>query len=148
MINVVYGKGELRPEEKRFLEGLGIELTFLENLHAKCYLNESEALLTSMNLHKYSQENNDEMGILVSKEKDRKLYEDIYRQVKKYINRGVDPIATAQVAERGRGYSAGKTTGKKKSRTGRESASLRLLHPVQTRQLIGQPGCAVLPSPL
>ena len=132
-INVVYGKKELRPAEKRFLEGLGIKLTFLEHLHAKCYLNEDEALLTSMNLYKFSQENNDEMGILVSREDDPKLYGDIYRQVKKYIDRS-ESAATAQVAERGRGYSAGKTTRSKKSRTVAKAPELgfciRGRHPV------------------
>ena len=103
VIDVVYGKRELSLAEKRFLEGLGIKLTFLEHLHAKCYLNESEALLTSMNLYESSQEN-DEMGILVSKKEDDQLYEDIHRQVKKYIDRGKPAIVP--VAERGRGYSA------------------------------------------
>ena len=43
-----------------------IKTSVRKNLHAKCYLNEKEALLTSMNLYEYSQEHNDEMGILVS----------------------------------------------------------------------------------
>ena len=34
---------------------------------AECYLNENEALLTSMNIGRASQERNHEMGILVSK---------------------------------------------------------------------------------
>ena len=31
-----------------------IHCCFVENLHAKCYLNENEAILTSMNLYDYS----------------------------------------------------------------------------------------------
>ena len=84
-INVVYGKKELRTKEKAFLENLFITLTYRENLHAKCYLNERQALLTSMNLYDFSMENNDEMGILVSKEDDRELYEKIHRQAMRYI---------------------------------------------------------------
>ena len=83
-IHVIYGKSELNPNEKRFFESLGIKASFLKNLHAKCYLNEKEALVTSMNLYQFSQENNDEMGILVSKEDDEELYEDIYRQASRW----------------------------------------------------------------
>ena len=53
-IHVIYGKKELRPAEKSFLDSLGIATPFLENLHAKCYLNENEALLTSMNFYQFS----------------------------------------------------------------------------------------------
>ena len=79
-IHVIYGKKELNPSEKSFLDSLGIKTSFLKNLHAKCYLNENEALLTSMNLYEFSQEHNDEMGILVSRQDDEELYEAIHRQ--------------------------------------------------------------------
>ena len=85
-IHVIYGKSELNPGEKSFLDSLGIKPTFLKDLHAKCYLNEKEALLTSMNLYQFSQEHNDEMGILVSREDDPELYEDIYRQASRWKN--------------------------------------------------------------
>ena len=143
-INVVYGKERLRPNQKGLFDKLHIKTTFRKELHAKCYMNENEAVVTSMNLYKYSQDNNDEMGILVSKEEDRNLYEEIYYEAMMYI--GGDSVATAQVTERGRRYSEGKRTRKKKQGR-RESARARRLHPVQN-QLASQPGCAVLPSPL
>ncbi len=34
-----------------------------QNLHAKCYLNEKAAIITSMNLYDFSQVNNNEMGV-------------------------------------------------------------------------------------
>ena len=83
-IYVIYGKEKLNPAEMTFFDSLGIKPAFLKNLHAKCYLNEKEALLTSMNLHKYSQQNNDEMGILVSRQDDPELYEDIYQQASRW----------------------------------------------------------------
>ena len=79
-IHVIYGKKELKPAEESFLDSLGIRTSFLKSLHAKCYLNENEALLTSMNLYKFSQEHNDEMGILVSRKDDHELYRAIYEQ--------------------------------------------------------------------
>ena len=80
-IRVVYGKNELRPEENNWLESMtSIRTSFCKNLHAKCYLNEKEALLTSMNLYEFSQSNNDEMGILVSKKDDERLYNEILKE--------------------------------------------------------------------
>ena len=52
-IHVIYGKKELKPAEKSFLDSLGIRTSFLKSLHAKCYLNANEALLTSMNLYQF-----------------------------------------------------------------------------------------------
>ena len=76
-VDVVYGKHDLRPEEYKWLADTEIKTYYREPLHAKCYINESHALITSMNLYEFSQQNNDEMGILVSAKDDRDLYEKI-----------------------------------------------------------------------
>ena len=78
-VYVIYGKRIDQPEVTNWLaSSSSIRLRFRENLHAKCYLNEDQALLTSMNLHEFSQQNNDEMGVLASRKEDRQLYERIY----------------------------------------------------------------------
>jgi hypothetical protein len=41
------------------------DLYFVENLHSKIYLNESQVLITSMNLHEFSAKNNHEIGCLI-----------------------------------------------------------------------------------
>jgi hypothetical protein len=41
------------------------DLYFVENLHSKIYLNENEALITSMNLTNFSMSNNHEIGCLI-----------------------------------------------------------------------------------
>ena len=102
-IHVVYGKKELRKDEKDFLDALGIKSVFLENLHAKCYLNEKEALLTSMNLYQFSQEHNAEMGIIVSKKDDAELYGAIYRQARRWIDAGSGGRQTRQNPQPGPG---------------------------------------------
>lgn len=81
-IHLIYGKKkELDKKEREWLESVAsIRMSFHKDLHAKCYLNESQALLTSMNLHDFSQKNNIEMGILVSCEEDRQLYDEIRMQ--------------------------------------------------------------------
>ena len=72
---VVYGKNDLQPDESIWLEGLtSIRTMFCKDLHAKCYLNEDMALITSMNLYEYSQVHNYEMGVLILREEDPELY--------------------------------------------------------------------------
>lgn len=78
-VRVIYGKSALHPAEEEWIDSLsGVRLSFLQNLHAKCYLNEREAIITSMNLYRFSEVNNYEMGIHVSREEDPGLYSAIY----------------------------------------------------------------------
>ena len=62
-----------------------IRTSFCRNLHAKCYLNETQALITSMNLYEFSQMNNREMGVLVERDSDPELYQKIYEEVQRII---------------------------------------------------------------
>ena len=83
---VIYGKNELQPEENIWLESMSsIRTMFCKDLHAKCYLNEKEALLTSMNLYEFSQVNNYEMGILVSRKEEPDLYDEIDKECRRII---------------------------------------------------------------
>lgn len=81
-IRLIYGKVELKSNELDWIKELSnMRLYYNEYLHAKCYLNENKAIITSMNLYDYSQKNNVEMGILVEKEEDEELYKEIYDEV-------------------------------------------------------------------
>lgn len=85
-VRVIYGKNELQPEENNWLKSMNsIRSSFCKNLHAKCYMNEKEALITSMNLYEFSQSNNNEMGIHVARELDPQLYSEIDTEVKRLI---------------------------------------------------------------
>lgn len=85
-IRVVYGKNELQPAENNWLRSMAsIRTSYCKNLHAKCFLNESEALITSMNLYEFSQVNNEEMGILVKRSDDPDLYAKIYEEASRLI---------------------------------------------------------------
>ncbi len=82
-IHVIFGKSQSRRNRNNVETSFdlpGIPVSFLKDLHAKCYLNEKEAIVTSMNLHEFSQEHNDEMGILVSRQEDSDLYDAIYQE--------------------------------------------------------------------
>ena len=91
-IDLIYRKSELQPQESNWLKGLtSVRTRICKNLHAKCYLNESKALITSMNFYEFSQHNNEEMGIVVSKDEDPQLYDDINKEVQR-LKRNNDEI--------------------------------------------------------
>ena len=73
-ITVLFGKNEndlsksMKQEDFDFFKQFpNIEILFENRLHAKYYANESKAILTSMNLYGFSQNNNIETGILMEK---------------------------------------------------------------------------------
>ena len=79
-IRVVYGKRQ-NQDDYDWLQTLpSVEVFFCDQLHAKCYFNEKQALLASMNLYQYSQQHNYEMGVLVSKTQDASLYGEIIKE--------------------------------------------------------------------
>jgi phosphatidylserine/phosphatidylglycerophosphate/cardiolipin synthase-like enzyme len=88
-IIIIYGKvSDINPDDSTWLQSMpGIKLLFHKDLHAKCYFNENEAIITSMNLYMFSQQNNVEMGIYISKEKDEELYKQVATEVDR-IKRG------------------------------------------------------------
>ena len=86
-IALVYGKRELDYDVRSQLEQLdNLLLYFLENLHAKCYYNENHMVITSLNLLDYSEQNNREMGILVSVAEDKDVFEDAYKEAQLIIH--------------------------------------------------------------
>jgi len=69
---VVFGKNEQNPSKSinsndlRFFQDFpNVEIRYEKNLHAKYYASEKSAIITSMNLYDYSQNNNIESGILM-----------------------------------------------------------------------------------
>ncbi len=80
-IRLVYGKKkELDSDVRSQLEQLdNLSLAFLQNLHAKCFFNEKQALVTSLNLYDFS-EQNVEMGILISAKEDTLLFIDVTKE--------------------------------------------------------------------
>jgi len=74
-ITLIYGKDELKPEERQKLDSVqNLSLYYYENLHAKCFYNENQMLITSMNMYEFSETKNREMGVLVEKDEDNLLY--------------------------------------------------------------------------
>ena len=85
-VRIVYGKSELQPTEMSWLQELTyIRTSFCKNLHAKCYLNESLCIITSLNLYEFSQVNNNEMGVLIRRSEDTDLYREAYEEAQRII---------------------------------------------------------------
>jgi hypothetical protein len=72
---ILYRENKLNKDERLWLNGFTkVQLLPIKNLHAKCYLNEETALITSMNLYDYSQINNHELGVkLTAKNNSKEL---------------------------------------------------------------------------
>ena len=79
----IYRKRENNDSEKeKFIELNKINLYCHDNLHAKCYLNEKTAIITSMNLYEFSEKNNCEMGIKINKSENEDIFEEILEEAK------------------------------------------------------------------
>lgn len=64
---LVFRTDQLKPAERDKLTQLKrLSLFSLNNLHAKCYANERSVLISSMNLYAHSEQNNWEMGVLLT----------------------------------------------------------------------------------
>jgi len=83
-IIVVCRSDKINAEDMEFLQSLkSVKIWALDNLHAKCYLNEDTAILSSMNLYQYSERNNYEMGVKIQRNSSD---EGVYRELTEYID--------------------------------------------------------------
>ena len=74
------------PDDISFLQDLeNAKLKSIEGLHAKIYLNESTAIITSMNLYLHSQQNNKEVGLIFDAVQDKEMYDQIFQEVTRLI---------------------------------------------------------------
>ncbi len=98
-IIIVFGKNEddisksITKEDFEFLrEFPNISIFYEKRLHAKYYANESSAILTSMNLYSFSQNNNIEFGVLTKRSSLGNLIKDdnLDKQAWEYFDRVID----------------------------------------------------------
>ena len=55
-VRIVYGKDKLQIDEIEWLNELAfVRTSFLQNLHAKCYISEDMCIITSMKLYEFSE---------------------------------------------------------------------------------------------
>jgi len=74
-IKIIYRVDQVKKEELNRLSGVkNIELKYIPDLHAKCFFNEKEMIITSLNLLETS-EKNWEMGVHISRVNDKEIFE-------------------------------------------------------------------------
>lgn len=86
-ITFIYGKSELIASQRAFLYSLkNLRIYFYSNLHAKCYHNERQMVISSMNLYEFSERNNREMGVLIEKDQDSQMFDEAVREIESIKN--------------------------------------------------------------
>lgn len=86
-IYLICREGTLGKDQRDKLIGLeNLNLLVHQNLHAKCYLNEDSAIITSMNLYDRKDERNREMGVLISRDLDNQVYQDALAEIRIIVN--------------------------------------------------------------
>lgn len=97
-ITLVYGKKKLEPNIIEQLNQLkNLKLYYFEQLHAKCYFNESSMVITSLNLYDFSEINNREMGILVTRQSDEGVFNEAIREANMIISLATRSDSNVQI---------------------------------------------------
>ncbi|GGW48794.1 phospholipase D family protein [Arenibacter certesii] len=85
-ITIVYGKVEMNREQADQLMKLKhCRILFVDNLHAKVYINENFGVITSMNLYDYSEINNFELGAIIDKNDNLDIYNSTIHEIEYII---------------------------------------------------------------
>lgn len=85
--HILYQQNHLQPTEMHWLNTLNyLRTSFCKNLQAQCYLNASEAIITSLQLHAIGQEQHNEMGVVMHRDTDTELYQETNYEVQRLLS--------------------------------------------------------------
>ena len=85
--HILYQHNHLQPTEMHWLNTLThLRTSFCKNLQAQCYLNASEAIITSLQLHAIGQEQHNEMGVVIHRDTDTELYQETNDEVQRLLS--------------------------------------------------------------
>lgn len=86
-ITLVFGKRQMDDRVLAlFKEVDNMTIYYLDVLHAKCFVNEGEAVVTSLNLLNGSEDKNREMGVRLEKTTDSEAYEECADEVRSILS--------------------------------------------------------------
>ena len=87
-VKVIYGVEKIDEKTFKTLSEINnLQILHRPHLHAKMYLNEKELVLTSMNLYEYSENNNVELGLRITKEEEEgKIYREAFQEALEIIH--------------------------------------------------------------
>ncbi len=74
---------------KEVTVNLGIQPYLVEDLHAKIYMNERDAIVTSMNMSKISDDKSIDIGYITETKEE---YDEVFQVYNKYINQSKKPV--------------------------------------------------------
>lgn len=133
-VNYLFRKDQLsKPRARRTFEEMGIRPMVLKRLHAKIYVSEERAILTSMNLYAASRDSI-EFGLCISRQDQEELYHDVADQASDLYQQGELVPQRQETSKRTNKKRASaskkkKTTNKKKaSKKGRSRKKARQVH--------------------
>ncbi|ASP39345.1 hypothetical protein CHH28_11955 [Bacterioplanes sanyensis] len=97
-IRIVCGDKNLSPEDHQWLkQHRQIQLRYVPDLHARCYLNDHTALITSLGLDDLEQGNSTEMGVLAQADSDPELYRNAVKEVGRILRLGDQMISKREL---------------------------------------------------
>ncbi len=99
-VRFVYERNKLSHREIQWLDARPYARAFfLQDLHAKCYLNERQALLTSMSPFDYRRAAKYEMGLLVTRQEDPELFQTVFDEAQKLLRAATQLPLMAEAGE-------------------------------------------------
>ncbi|WP_097458342.1 phospholipase D family protein [Escherichia coli] len=91
--HIVFGKKDLNKDISVWISELPhVHLMFCQNLHAKCYMNETMSIISSLNLYDFSQINNLELGVLLNRDDDYDCFNDCKSEVERILRSSSEKI--------------------------------------------------------
>lgn len=88
-VQITFIFGKRRMDDKvfgLFTEIPNLRIYYLDELHAKCFVNEHEAIVTSLNLLNGSEEKNREMGVRLDRTTDAEAYRECVAEVRSILS--------------------------------------------------------------
>lgn len=105
----VYRKNEITKEEVEWFKLFNnVELLGINNLHAKIYINEKKAIISSMNLYEYSQVNNHEISLLIDTKPNIESFRAILEEIRIIVESEYNNHSIIDIVENVRDYTMGK----------------------------------------
>lgn len=97
---VIDGKDGMNEEVFNWYTSFpNVSIGYVPELHAKVYANEKMAVVSSMNLHSFSQLNNEEMGVLFQVDKDKEEFENLSAHIFRLVNKAEEDFGPWNISK-------------------------------------------------
>lgn len=77
---------ELSEDQRKQLEAFpNLDLRFIQHLHAKCYADDERIVVSSLNIHEFSEMHNREMGVLLRRGEDGEAFLNAINEIESLV---------------------------------------------------------------